>query len=301
MNDEIRMKRVKLSELFADEAKELMDAFHLEDEVSLIKKSHVSESIEAEDDGILNAVVSSTRRDLDDEIMDLSGLDLRQYKKNPVLLWSHRASDPPIGKSLDIGISGNELKAKFQFAKTPFAQEIYELYKQDFLRTFSIAFIALDFDKGTKTHRSSLLLEVSATPLPANLDTRVIQEHFKSLESATLRKDLEDGLKIKKGLNLHGYVKRIVSSNEFQGLIREKIAQALKEKIKAEEVADFTARETLKQTQIEMLRLKGIVIPLGEEDAYIDRFWPKKKTEAELLRVSAIREIAEKLADLMKK
>jgi HK97 family phage prohead protease len=74
------------------------------------------------------------------EVILPKGVDLTQYRKNPVVLWSHDQGEPPIGRCLwvkpDEGKRG--LIAKVEFAKTEDGEEIWQLYKGGFLKTFSI-------------------------------------------------------------------------------------------------------------------------------------------------------------------
>jgi len=82
------------------------------------------------------------------------------------------------------------LVCKFQFAKTQFADEVFQLYKDGYLKAFSIGFIPLDYDEETKTHKRISLLEVSAVPVPANQSALVMEAYQKGIiTSDILKKD----------------------------------------------------------------------------------------------------------------
>jgi len=190
----IATQLLKYVDVNADRAKELAQKLHIKkDELSFIRKFYVSEKSEVnEDERTVTARVSTNDRDRDGEVVDAKGIDFSAYEKNAVLLWSHRYSDPPIGKALWTKSDDSGLVVKFEFAKTQFADEIYQLYKGKFLNAFSIGFIPLDFDTETKTHKKISLLEVSAVPVPANENAIVMEAYQKGMiKSKRLKEDLE--------------------------------------------------------------------------------------------------------------
>ena len=126
--------------------------------------------------GEMTAYVSTKTRDRSDEVLDPEGVDLRNYKKNPVVLWAHDYSMPPIGKALWVKKDGNGVISKFKFASTPFAQEIKTLYKEGILNAFSVGFVPKEHEdvdgekKPRRTYKKWEMLEFSAVPVPANPD-----------------------------------------------------------------------------------------------------------------------------------
>lgn len=63
-----------------------------------------------------------------------------RFAKNPVMPWSHDYSVPPVGKGLWWKTDRTGLLFKGQFAGTAFASEIWSLYKDDFLKAFSVGY-----------------------------------------------------------------------------------------------------------------------------------------------------------------
>jgi uncharacterized protein len=143
-----------------------------------ILKRVFSSEIKGIDDkeGTLTAYISTDTRDRMDEVLDPEGMDMTNYKKNPVVLWAHDYSQPPIGKALWVKRDGVGIISKVKFASTAFAQEIFQLYKEGFLKAFSVGFIPKDTKEGDgeKQPRCRFtkweLLEYSAVPVPANPD-----------------------------------------------------------------------------------------------------------------------------------
>jgi len=129
-------------------------------------------------DRTLTALVSTDAQDRMDDVLEPKGADLKNFKKNPVVLWAHDYSAPPIAKALWIKKSGDGLLSKMKFASTEFAQEIFDLYKDGFLNAFSVGFIPKESEPvdiknetdvfGGKRFVKWELLEYSAVPVPAN-------------------------------------------------------------------------------------------------------------------------------------
>ena len=122
----------------------------------------------------LTAYISTGARDRMDEVLDPAGVDLKQFNKNPVVLFAHDYSSPPIGKALWTKKDKDGILSKVQFANTAFANEIFELYQGGFMKAFSVGFIPKDYTDGDgeksprRTYNKWELLEYSAVPVPAN-------------------------------------------------------------------------------------------------------------------------------------
>lgn len=122
----------------------------------------------------MTATISSNAKDRQGEVLEPKGVDLKNYLKNPVVLWAHDYSMPPIGKALWVRRDGDTVVSKVQFAKTPFAQEIFQLFKEGFLKAFSVGFMPKEWEDGDgqkkpyRTYTKWEMLEYSAVPVPAN-------------------------------------------------------------------------------------------------------------------------------------
>lgn len=124
----------------------------------------------------IEAFVSTFEHDRMDERFD-GEWKLDNYLKNPVVLWGHNHSLPPIGKAIDIGvheINGKKgLYAKTQFdEKGELAMDIFRLFKEGFLNAFSVGFMGkVENDpavEGKYIIKNPELLEYSAVSVPAN-------------------------------------------------------------------------------------------------------------------------------------
>lgn len=105
------------------------------------------------------------------------GWQLDNFKANPVFLWCHDSSSPPIGKVVDVQISGKRLLGTVEYADADtyeFADTIYRLTEKGFLNAVSVSWQPLEWrwskDKdrpGGMDFLRQELLEVSSVPVPA--------------------------------------------------------------------------------------------------------------------------------------
>ncbi|MCY4476091.1 MAG: HK97 family phage prohead protease [Chloroflexi bacterium] len=120
---------------------------------------------------IITAAVGSEDRKGD--LIDPQGWELEGYRRNPVFLWAHDRSMPPIGRASRVWVEGEELKALVEFAPTAFATEIADLYARGFMRGVSVGFIPLAMEMREASngrhgywYKRHELLEISAVPVP---------------------------------------------------------------------------------------------------------------------------------------
>ena len=134
---------------------------------------------ETKDDRTLEFVGSKEITDRDKEIVKVKGLDLKNYKTNPVVLWSHQYSQPPVAKATKVWKSKDELKFKIKFAEPEeysFADTVYKLYKGGYMNAVSIGFIpeydSIEFPSEGKNinriYHKAELIELSLVPVGAN-------------------------------------------------------------------------------------------------------------------------------------
>ena len=118
------------------------------DDPARLTKQFVAEEIKIDsDERIVTAVVSTGGIDRDQEILVPKGGDFERFRKNPVVLWAHGHSDPPIGRALWIKLQRGKIVASTQFAETDMGLEVFELFKGGFLNAFSVGLI------NTKSHQ----------------------------------------------------------------------------------------------------------------------------------------------------
>lgn len=148
----------------------------------------------------LTALISTNAVDRMDEVLDPKGVDLKNFKKNPVVLWAHNYESQPVGKALWTKRQGDGIVSKIKFANTTLGQETFELYKDGFLSAFSVGFIPKAHEdeevKGQawprRTYTEWELLEFSAVPVPANPEALALAMQ-KGIKSPEILKSFEGG------------------------------------------------------------------------------------------------------------
>lgn len=137
-------------------------------------------------EGQIRHYISTNALDRDREIMSPKGVDLKHYKKNPIVLWGHNYYEPEniVGKNLEIKKTDTGLLALTQFnLQEAKAAQVYRLYKGGWLKAFSVGFIPIKGHKPEEKELAKLgvgdvwyvhdkwgLLEYSTVSVPSNPD-----------------------------------------------------------------------------------------------------------------------------------
>jgi len=91
---------------------------------------------------------------------------LDNYEANPVVLWAHDYSSPPIGRA-EVRIDGDRLMADVTFdPEDDFAQQVRGKYTRGFLNAVSVGWSDIDVDDDVEHE----LLDISAVPVPGDPD-----------------------------------------------------------------------------------------------------------------------------------
>jgi len=129
------------------------------------------------------AIASTESKDREGDILKANGWKLKNFRKNPVLLWAHDASGLPIGKAVNIDISDGKMFFDAKFATqemNPLAEQVWQMFKAGFLRAFSVRFDPITWEDAPpeagksarvgRIYKSQELLEISAVNIPANAE-----------------------------------------------------------------------------------------------------------------------------------
>jgi len=151
-----------------------------------------------EDNREVIAIASKETTDRDGDIVRVDGIDIKEYKKNPVVLFAHDHSSLPIARATKIWKDNKNLMVKMQFTtpeENSVGDTVYKLIKGDYLKTLSIGFrpnwdTAVRMEKtGGWDFKDSNLYEISIVPVPANANATV---QSKSLQKALDDKVIDD-------------------------------------------------------------------------------------------------------------
>jgi HK97 family phage prohead protease len=106
------------------------------------------------------------------------GWDISGFKRNPVALWAHNSSEPPIGRATNVGPENGRLMGDIEFAGADvyaFADTIFRLTKAKFINAVSVGFLPKEWSFVDDDERGfgidfkrQELLEISVVPVPCN-------------------------------------------------------------------------------------------------------------------------------------
>jgi HK97 family phage prohead protease len=156
-------------------------------------------TVEQVSDRKMSFTISTASVDRDNDTIDPKGWQLDNYAKNPVVLWAHDYSQPPVGKAVNIQSTADGLKAEVEFlpkGMSPFADMIHDMVKGGFLNATSVGFAGKDFARSKdREHgydfKSQELLEFSIVPVPSNPEA-LVQRGLKNEQLQTYAKAMRD-------------------------------------------------------------------------------------------------------------
>ena len=142
----------------------------------------VTEARQAEDGSAHRMVIAANEVSRNGDEVNLRGINFTNYRKNPVVLWSHDSwGGIPIAKTLKIGHDDQgRIEADFQFnSEDEFAARVENAWNGGFIRAASIRFMPTKvmemLDEQGRVDRlrieESDLLEWSLVPVPADPDS----------------------------------------------------------------------------------------------------------------------------------
>lgn len=177
----------------------------------------VSQIKEAGEERNFKVIASTGAIDRDQEVIDPDGWDLKNFLKNPVILWAHNSRELPIGVATKVYVENKKLIVEGKFAPAdanPLAEQVKKLYDEKIIKTVSVGFIGLEFETKKQDNldifvwTKAELLELSFVPVPANpealslikekgLDVKVLTEKKEPNQHLEKRVDRLEQIAIK--------------------------------------------------------------------------------------------------------
>jgi len=112
-------------------------------------------------------VATDFTEDRDGERISVDGLDLKNFKKNPIMMFGHNHQNLPIGTATKIAKDNKRMTFEPNFSiATQFARDVKALWDEGVLKSVSIGFIPKEREKNVWT--KSELLEISIVNVPSN-------------------------------------------------------------------------------------------------------------------------------------
>lgn len=139
-------------------------------------------------EGEVEFVVSTNAVDAHGERIDIDGIDIKDYKKNPVVLWGHDGFNLPIAKATKIWKDSGKLMARAKFyLKDDFARKVYEYIIDGYLNAVSIGGMVKEWGEDGTTIKGLLMKEFSVVSIPANQEALVASKSLDGNQRAELR------------------------------------------------------------------------------------------------------------------
>jgi HK97 family phage prohead protease len=195
--------------------------------------------IKEKDAEVFTAVASSEVEDRQGEVVIQSGWDLKNFKKNPILLYMHDHTKP-IGKATRVWLDKTSNKLMFKGFISEATEELRgykQLMADGILNSFSVGFRPMEMD-GNEIVKSELF-EISLVSVPANPEARLLA--VKSLEDAGFEKKV---------------INKVVGEDEEEE-DEENIEELKKELAETKELA----KEALEQANVAVKGLQHLASP----------------------------------------
>ena len=148
-----------------------------------IQRKQFPTVIRAMGDRMVSAIISMETPDRDGDMIACDGWQLANYQRNPVIMWGHDYSEPPIARATSIEVVGGSLRAGIEFPPPGLSQradEICGLVKAGFVNATSVGFrpmpgCAKPNQAGGLDYSAQELLEFSFVPIGAHPQALVTQ------------------------------------------------------------------------------------------------------------------------------
>lgn len=172
-----------------------------------------------------NVVLTKEVKDRDGEVVDIDGISIDSYIKNPVLIDAHNINGSVVQtvlgrlKNLTKTKDANGVKllsGVAEFADTPNGNIARKLVEEGYLKTVSIGFGVLDYDAKDMRISKSELYETSLVSVPANVQATI----GKSLKAD---ERIEDA--VVKRLKNYDYIKPVLK--EYRNFVQDNDLRAL--------------------------------------------------------------------------
>jgi len=170
-----------------------------------VYKDFTLEEVKEVEDLVLDFVISTGSVDRDSDRINPNGWKLDAFNKNPVVLFAHDYTSPPVATAIATWVEDGKLISRAKFTPKevyPFGYMIYQLYKNGFMKATSVGFNPIkwkyseDREAGIDFEEQELL-EWSCVPVPANPEA-LIAAGAKGIDTEPLKKWAKQILELEK-------------------------------------------------------------------------------------------------------
>lgn len=153
-----------------------------------IKSYGYIEKVNKLSEGEVEFVVSTNDWDAHGERIDVQGINIKDFNKNPVVLWGHDSFNLPIARATKIWKENGKLMARAKFyLKDDFPRKIYNYIVDGFLNAVSIGGMVDEWGDDGRTISKLTMKEFSVVSVPANQNALVTAKSFDSSQATELK------------------------------------------------------------------------------------------------------------------
>jgi HK97 family phage prohead protease len=223
-----------------------------------IKADGLIEKAQKLSDGEVEFVVSTNALDSHGERIDVNGIDIKEYKNNPVVLWGHDGFNLPIAKATKIWKEGGKLMARAKFyLKDPFAHKVYDYIVDGYLNAVSIGGMVEEWASDGITISKMNMKEFSVVSIPANPEALATAKSLDGNQKAELRA-LANGYarKMLEKADGSNEIQRNIDTLETLVATLREVAVGETQKVQADQI---TRRVVLKQAQVVVQQAETVI------------------------------------------
>jgi HK97 family phage prohead protease len=205
------------------------------------EEAYIEKAAKLADDEI-EFVVSTNAVDSYGERIDVDGINLKDFMKNPVVLWGHDGFSLPIANATKVWKEGQKLMARAKFfIDDEFPRKVHDYLVKGRLKAVSIGGIVDEWSEDGLTIKKMTMKEFSVVSIPANPEALAIARDWTDKEKVSFD-NLAKAYAVKQ-LNVNADIQKQVE-------VLEKLVASLTEVAKSETNSDkATTRVVLRQAQ----------------------------------------------------
>lgn len=208
--------------------------------------------------GKFTFTLSSPGVDRDHDTVNQLGIDLTEFKKNPVVMWAHDYKIPPVGRVEATWIRDGKLMGSISFPPkgiSPLADTLHGLVEHGYLNAVSVGFTPVEVLQradGGMDYVKIELMELSLVPVPSNRDALILAEG-KGVNVKTVKDWASAILAKEDSVEIHAVLARIekdaiLTRAQFAELVAG--LKGLVEELKAIDAADVEDEEEEEEEEV---------------------------------------------------
>lgn len=186
-------------------------------------------------------------------IVRVSAWDLKNFKKNRVILLNHNYQSIPIARSMWEKPTPEGLLFKIQFADTEEGRELFKLYDEGFMNAFSVGFNARKEEiqkiegRDVTVYTDVELYELSCVTVPSNVDSLMVRSTLNNIKSKSIKAEFEKAM----GSNQKNTsMENPTDKNKNENEIMKKTIDSLNEELESSKIINKSLTKNISEMKI---------------------------------------------------